>query len=193
MHVADEGHDDTQRQLLVVASHAWPVGQRRPVPHDAPDPQGFGIIVPQVTASGDGALAQVSEHAQAPATQLCAEEHAVPQPPQLPRSVAVLTHAPLHSVRPLGHTQRPPAHVVLEGQRLPQAPQLALSLAVSTHAPLHDVVPDGHTQRPPLHPVPEGQRVPQAPQLFESVEVLTQAVPHAVVPVGHAQRPETQA
>ncbi len=134
MQVAPGGHAGTHWQLAVVALHAWPVGHRRPVPHEGPVPQGLGMAVPHATASGDGAVAQVSVHTHAPDVQLCVDEHTVPQRPQLLRSVAVLTHVEPQSVRPVGHTQRPAEHEVPEGQRLPHAPQLFASVEVFTQA-----------------------------------------------------------
>jgi hypothetical protein len=136
LHVAAAGHAGTQRQVLLIASQAWPAGQRRPVPQEAPTPQGLGIAAPHATASADGALAQVSVHTQAPAVQLCVAAHTVAQLPQWLRSVAVLTHVVPQSVRPAGHAQRPAAQVVPAGQRVPQAPQLLESVAVLTHAVL---------------------------------------------------------
>ncbi len=74
----------------------------------------------------------MSVHTQVPAVQVCVEVHTRAQPPQLLRSVAVLTQAPAQNVRPVGHTQRPAEQVVPVGQRLPQEPQLFESVAVLT-------------------------------------------------------------
>ncbi len=99
-------------------------------------PQGLGIAVPQATVSGDGALEQVRVHTHAPAVQVCVVVQTREHPPQLLRSVAVLTQAPPQNVSPAGHTQRPAEQVVPDGQRFPQAPQLFESVAVLTQVVL---------------------------------------------------------
>jgi hypothetical protein len=174
LHVADAGHEGTQRHALMAASQACPVGHRRPVPHDAPAPQGLGMVVPQVTPSGDGALAQVSEHTHAPAVQLCVEVQTVPQAPQLVVSLAVSTHTPLHEVVPEGHRQRPVEHDVPAGQRVPQAPQLFESVAVFTQVVPQVTLPAGHVHAPAVHTCEGPQVTPQAPQLLASTAVLAQ-------------------
>lgn len=94
------------------------------------------MAMPHAMVSADGALEQVSVHTQAPAVQLWVDVHAREQPPQLLRSVAVLTHIPPQKVSPVGHTQRPAEHEVPVGQRFPHAPQLLESVAVLTQAVL---------------------------------------------------------
>jgi hypothetical protein len=67
--------------------------------------------------------------------------HACAQVPQLAGSLAVVTHAPLQFVWPLGHTsmQVPLEQTCPAGQVLLQVPQLLGSVASVTHAPLHAV------------------------------------------------------
>jgi hypothetical protein len=80
-------------------------------------------------------LTQVDPHCvspelqrQAPLEQLMSVEHALPQLPQLARSVVVSTHAP-------------PQHCFVPGHAAPHAPQLAGSRDVSMHVPLQSVCP----------------------------------------------------
>jgi hypothetical protein len=68
----------------------------------------------------------------------------VPQPPQLARSVCVLTHCPPQSVLPDAQAQVPVAHVLPAGQALVHVPQYAALLFRSTHAPLQLVSPVPH-------------------------------------------------
>ncbi len=172
--MADAGHEGTQRHALMAASQACPVGQRRPTPHEAPAPQGLGMVVPHVTPSGDGALAQVSEHTHAPAVQLCVEVQTVLHAPQLLRSVAVLTHVVPQRVRPVGHAQRPAVQVVPAGQRVPQAPQLFESVAVFTQVVPQVTLPAGQVHAPAVHTCEGPHVTPHAPQLLASLEVSEQ-------------------
>ena len=62
-----------------------------------------------------------------PPVQVCPAAQALPQAPQLSRSVAVVTHAPAQAVWPDGHCieamHMPPVQVLPAGQVLPQVPQ----------------------------------------------------------------------
>jgi hypothetical protein len=58
----------------------------------------------------------------------------VPHAPQLFGSVCSFTHAPLHTVSPLGHAQLPLWQVPPVSHVVPQAPQLFGSVCSSTHA-----------------------------------------------------------
>jgi hypothetical protein len=106
---------------------------------------------PHATASGACALVQVSVHAQAPATQVCAPAHARPQAPQLARSVAVLTQATPHIVSPAPQPHVPPTQGCPAAHARPQPPQLPASVLVLTHAPPQSCVPPGQPQTPPTH------------------------------------------
>jgi hypothetical protein len=69
-------------------------------------------------------------------------EHFVPQLPQLLTSVWRLTHAPLHTVWPVGHEQLPLTQDAPPGHAVEQLPQWLGSLDRSTHALPHMVCPD---------------------------------------------------
>jgi hypothetical protein len=86
-----------------------------------------------------------------PPEQLWLAGHTVPQAPQLPTSLAVLTQAPPQAVWPVGQPQRPMAHTWPPVHATPHAPQLALLALVSKHTPPQLVVPAGHsTMHAPL-------------------------------------------
>jgi hypothetical protein len=106
--------------------------------------------------------------------------------PQLLASVAVTTHAPLHSVWPGGQPAHAPfVQLCPWAQRRPHAPQLAVLLVVFAHWPPHSISPAPHTHIEPTQVRPPVQTTAQAPQLLELVAVFTHAVPHWTVPAGH--------
>jgi len=65
--------------------------------------------------------------------------HALPQPPQLPLSDVVSTHAPPQEVKPLPQPalQVPALHTSVAPHAVPQIPQFFGSDDVSTQVPLH--------------------------------------------------------
>ena len=85
-----------------------------------------------------------------PARQLCVGEQAVPQVPQLLRSMFRSTHEPLQLVSGGGQVvaQVPRAQTWLEPQGRPQEPQFATSVFKSTQRPLQVVSGGGQTQLP---------------------------------------------
>jgi hypothetical protein len=74
--------------------------------------------------------------------------HAWPHVPQFAASVAVTTHAPLQSVRPLGHAHAPPVHDAVAGHAAHVGPQCASSMV--THAPAERHCPAGQAHVPAL-------------------------------------------
>jgi hypothetical protein len=71
---------------------------------------------------------------QAPAWHVWPVGHAVQLEPQCVESVIVVTHAPSHTLCPLGQAQTLRAHVWPVAHTVPQAPQLAAVRVRSTHA-----------------------------------------------------------
>jgi hypothetical protein len=71
------------------------------------------------------------------------EPQAAPQPPQWAGSQSVSTHAPEHSVVPVGQssTHDPPEQIWSLGQATPQPLQLSGSTSVSTQTDPQRVVP----------------------------------------------------
>ena len=116
----------------------------------------------------------------------------MPQPPQLARSVFVLTHAPPtplslapQSAKPPGHTQLAALHTSPDSHLLPQLPQFPAleSVFTQTGGVPHSWLLVGHWQVPPWQTRPPVQATPQPPQFAESVPVSTQAPVQAVSPV----------
>jgi hypothetical protein len=131
--------------------------------------------------------------------------HVLPQPPQLPSSVCVLTHAPeQHSCEPEHTRPHAPqfATVSVRAQVPPQqlSPPLharALAPVPQRHwSPMH-VVPAGQltvhgtVHEPPTQERPAGHALPQRPQWPALVFVSTQPPPqHVCVPVHAAPAPQ---
>jgi hypothetical protein len=137
-----------------------------------------------------------------PLVHTCPAAHALPQAPQLSRSVRVLAQygappastpaspwAPQRaSMGPHSSAQRPMAHTCPAGHALPQAPQWARSVSVLTHTLLlQRVCVPGQlcTQAPALHTWPAAQALPHAPQCWALVRVSTQAPPQANCGAAH--------
>ena len=106
--------------------------------------------------------------------------HDVPHMPQFSLSVFMSTHAPAHSVLPIGHwiAHVPFAHVHVPPpmiapaslpQTLPHLPQFALSVFASTHTAPHFVDVAEHWQLPWTHVAPDGHALPHLPQFALSV------------------------
>jgi hypothetical protein len=70
--------------------------------------------------------------AHAPAPQTCPAAHALPQAPQLARSLWRSRQTPAHSLVPATQETRhaPPSQTCPEAHALPQAPQFSRSLRV---------------------------------------------------------------
>lgn len=84
----------------------------------------------------------------------------------------MLTHAPLHRVRPTWQTQAPFTHAVTvgpPGQTLPHAPQLLRSVERFRHWLPQGLNPAEQTQAPPEQTFWKLQVLLQLPQLFRSV------------------------
>jgi hypothetical protein len=124
----------------------------------------------------------------------------MPQPPQLPLSVCVLTHAPLQNESPaVGHAQAPFMHVAPPEPLhvAPQLPQFVLSVFVLTHEPLQSVRPAAHmlAHVPMLHttvaPVAPEHVRPQPPQLvrLDAVSTHLPLQRAGIVPLLHPHLP----
>ena len=126
---------------------------RRPGQHDPAQPP-LPVDVhdaPNVTQAPPHTVVPAG-HAHAPEAHTSPGEHALPQPPQLAGSVAVVTHAAPHAVWPAGHemVQARPMHARPLGHTVPQAPQLRRSVARSRQAPaqIERPAPQVTMQRP---------------------------------------------
>lgn len=100
------------------------------------------------------------------------EAHTVPQPPQLFRSKAVLTHALLQLVNPIAQTQAPlehPTEPIGPWQTVPHEPQLLRSFWRSRHAVPQRLWPTWHWQLPATQNWVPLQVRPHAPQLRRSL------------------------
>jgi hypothetical protein len=196
------------------AVHTWPAGQTIPQP-----PQLFGSVasVTHMPEHGTWGAVQLGGVVHAPLWQVCPDPqhdpphggwpvavqvHApfvqgaparlqvVPHVPQLPLSVASLTHMPEHNAQGdtlgAGHAHMPfwqvspPLHAVV------QLPQWFESVCSLTHEPeqsakfaLHVVV-----HAPVWQTWPDAHLVPQAPQWLAS-EFRSTHEPHSVWPEGH--------
>jgi hypothetical protein len=96
---------------------------------------------------------QVPERQSSPLAQI------VPQPPQFPTSVLVLTQVAPQSVVPPPHdTVHPPfTQDAPEAQACPQAPQFCESVVVFTQLDPQAESPDEQRQLPPAQELPAGQ------------------------------------
>src|SRR5260370_8436186 len=103
---------------------------------------------------------------QALPTHVLPVAHALPQPPQLPLSDVVSTHAPPHAVKPLPQPalQVPALHTSVAPHAVPQIPQFFGSDDVSTPVPLHTTCPAAHCHGDPTHLSPPLHTVPHLPQ-----------------------------
>jgi hypothetical protein len=127
--------------------------------------------------------------------------HAAAHAPQFCGSVFRSTHAPLHTVCPVGHAHTPAVHAPPVGQAV-QPPQWSALAMMSTHAPLvpHAPNPGAHVQAPIQQDWSLGQIFPQPPQSCEFPVVSTHELPQSVrvaeqpdahllcehtIPVGH--------
>jgi hypothetical protein len=105
----------------------------------------------------------------------------------------LFTHAPAHTVCPVGHTHWPDTHSPPVGHARPHMPQLFGSLAVLAQPFAHWTSGDVHTtavHTPLTHVDPAPHAWPQVPQLFGSSVMFTHAPAHTDNPGGHTQTPE---
>jgi hypothetical protein len=166
------------------------VGQRVPhAPQLLTSVSGFTQLEPQMIAGVEHTVVHT------PAEQVALAAHAMPQPPQLLRSVVTRTSQPL--ARLLSQLAKPALQLAMpqelltqaavalaKAQRLPHAPQWVIELPRATSQPLtlaasqlpkpaRQVMP----QLDPTHTGAElggvGQTVPQAPQLPAELVVFT--------------------
>src|SRR5687768_15815475 len=109
--------------------------------------------------------------------------------------VAVSTHAPLQSSRPVGHAQVLALQTSPPVQTLPQVPQFIGSLVTLTHAPPQSCCCVGQpvlVQAPFTQASPASHTVPHAPQLRKLVVVSMQSPLHDVCPTGQVHCPVAQ-
>jgi hypothetical protein len=109
----------------------------------------------------------------------------VVQLPQWFASTRVLTHAPLHEVKPAGHAQSEFVQIWPASHLVPQPPQFCGLFVVLMHTggSPQAVAFDGHAHAPAWQVRPPVHTTPHAPQFAWSVCVSTQAPAHAVCPV----------
>jgi hypothetical protein len=131
-------------------------------------------------------------HMQAPPMQGAPIGHWLPQPPQLPLEVCVLTQVippmpPGQSVRPVEQpmTQLPAVHIVPPGHRLPHPPQFRGSVCVLVQFTPHMVSPPPQLHVPLAQFAPAGQVIEQPPQFDGSVCTSTHALLQSVSPEAH--------
>src|SRR5690606_8539970 len=137
---------------------------------------------------GRGSQAPASTHC--PAAQFWPSGQAIPQPPQLLRSVMVLAHVPLQSVWLGPQPQTPPVQLCPVGQALPHAPQCCALVIGLTQVPSHEMLPaTGQPQLPPAQLSLAPHMLSQAPQWLRLVFTSTQLLPHWVSVA--AQVPQT--
>jgi hypothetical protein len=88
--------------------------------------------------------------AQSPVTQSSSESQAVPQAPQLRRSLLTSWQRPLQKAWPAGHAveQAPPWHTEPAAQTRPHAPQFASSVESSAQRPAQVVSPSAQPVAP---------------------------------------------
>jgi hypothetical protein len=155
----------------VPALQTWPALQTTPQP---PQLAGSVVVCTQALPHRVAFCAQAHTPALQP-TELA--PHALPQAPQLLRSLAVFTHEPLQSVWNGRHMRRhmPPLQTWLALQVTPQPPQFWPSLRVLTQAPLHEVrLGLAQLHAPLTHAPPVPHDTPHAPQSLGLVWVLAQ-------------------
>jgi hypothetical protein len=113
-----------------------------------------------------------------PPWQTSLARQGMPQPPQLPRSVAVSTHMSgvphiIPAVIDAHGTHLPPTHAAPTEHAMPHAPQLPRSVVRSTQAAAAPVPqrcwPAGHEHIPFWQSAAAAQDVPHAPQLLKSL------------------------
>jgi hypothetical protein len=120
---------------------------------------------------------------QTPAAQVAPPEHALPQKPQLRRSVATSTQAPLQFVRPTPHeSEHAPCEQTWPLQATPHPPQLFGSAIVSTQAPLQSAYPVAQVQIPAVQTWEVPQATSQPPQWAASLLMSAHPVPQSTSP-----------
>jgi hypothetical protein len=113
-------------------------------------PQFAGLFVMFVQTGGVPHWVVFAGQTQAPAMQTLPPVHAMPHPPQLFTSVAVLMQAPAQLVVPVGHeVVHVIAHTCIDVHIVPQSPQFWGSVLVSTHTPPQSF-PVAQAHVPPL-------------------------------------------
>jgi len=149
------------------------------------------VLVSQPLAAAPSQSAKPDAHAESthapirhPATPL-GKEHARPQAPQWPGSLARSRHTPEQAVVPPAQVevQAPEEHTVPAPQSWPQAPQWRLSVCTLTHVPEHTRWPGEQVSRhaPSTQAWPPGQALPHAPQWRLSAPTLV-SHPLATIP-----------
>lgn len=154
--------------------HAVPALQPPPPPQRQTPPM-------QVSPGPHAGEHGVSTHE--PPVQVCDAAHAIPQPPQLLRSVCASTQAPPQQRVPPVHDAPSPHWQVFSG-----VPGVQVSPAAQVG------VQTGVVHAPPTHAWPSPHAMPQPPQFASSLCPSTQAPPQQSAPAGHgiAEPPQRQ-
>jgi hypothetical protein len=131
-------------QAHVPVSHTWPPVQTLP---QLPQCCALVCVLTQVWTPADVVTMASTTlnvdwphncsppgQAQAPASQVCVDTHAVPQLPQCCSSLCVSTHSLPHTLSLPGQAQADPLQLAVLGHALPQPPQCCSSLATSTQS-----------------------------------------------------------
>jgi len=206
-----------EKPPLQTIEHAPPAQEGMPpvLEHTIPQPPQWLVAVcvltqpaPEAEQSTVGAR-QVVVHD--PPEQRVPAAQTVAQPPQLPLSVAVLTHLPLHDTWPVGQVHVPLTQSWPPEQERAQAPQLALSEARPVSQPLFafmSQLPKPEVQVPSAQALDaqeaealgNTQRLPQLPQCATAVRwstshplpTLPSQLPKLALQVMDAQTPPEQ-
>jgi len=128
-------------------------------------------------------------HEHTPAAQL-PPEHTVPHELQWFTLVCRSTHAPEHSVRPVGHAHVPELHTCPARHTVEHVPQRFASVIKFTHPTVGQAISGApHPHVPPVQLMPAPHVTPHPPQFIESFAVSTHAPPQAVRPIGQPHIP----
>ena len=168
-----------QRVLVPQSFTQLPASQICPVAQTWPQVRQFLASVCRLTQVPEQFVLPAEQHT--PFVQV--PPQALPQPPQLARSVAVFVQVPaVHSAKFVAHLilQALPSHAALPllggaGQFLPQLPQFAVAVVKSTQDVPHSCFePQSVVQVPFKQTWPVAQALPQLPQLVPELFTSTQ-------------------
>jgi hypothetical protein len=136
-------------------------------------------------------LVIIVEHV--PPMQYMPAAHAFAHEPQCIGSVETFTHAPLHTIEPVGQMHVPPRHTLPDGHAMPQTPQFIGSVVRSRQFPAPQKAEGAaHVRHTPAEQYCDAPHArPHIPQLFMSVWGSTHAVPHASDGAMHVHAPIT--
>jgi len=182
-------HSTPILQLQVPPKHVWSLRQLAP---QAPQ---FRTSVAVLTHASPQAVAPPRQP-HVPLMQASAGLHALPQEPQLFRSVETLVHTPEHAsgVEASVHSHFPLRHEKPVPQTVPHVPQLSLAVFRSTQPEAQEsgATLEGHAQLPSRQTWSFPHDFPQAPQWAVLDFVSTHAPPQSVSPLMHPHTPSLQ-